>query len=109
MVACWWCEENNPLRERLFLGGLLKGGISIKQPMIGIRQPGFSTASLRGGEGTNRSGSLCVLVVMRLAHCWVLGQQRKLFVAWFPPHNRAGRAGAPFAGCWWLVECVVGL
>ena len=60
----------------MFLGGLLKGGISIKQPMIGIWRPGFSTTPRLRGVGNEPCGLLGVRVVMRLAHCWVLEQQR---------------------------------
>ena len=42
----------------MFLGGSLKGGISIKQSMIGNWQPGFSTTFLWGcGERTVGVGS----------------------------------------------------
>ena len=41
-------RSKDSLRERLFLGELLKGGISIKQVPAGTRRSEISTATLRG-------------------------------------------------------------
>jgi hypothetical protein len=39
-------RSKDSLPERMFLGELLKGGISIKKPMIGNWLPGSSTTPL---------------------------------------------------------------
>jgi hypothetical protein len=48
MVGVGGVWSKDLLPGHSFLGGLLKGGISMKQPMIGSWLPGVSTVPLSG-------------------------------------------------------------
>jgi hypothetical protein len=101
MVVVAGVRSKDPLPGRSFLGGLLKGGISIRQSMIGIWWPGVSTASLRGCEERTVKG------------CWVCGLLCVWHTVgswdndWFPFRcSSSASICVGVVGCWVGVECL---